>query len=178
MARLSREELKRCRATKSIEFIEELFAGLRFEFLVGPGLKVDMPTAFIEDFGRYASIVNPEGGSERLNAFDALSLLESMCRTWARLCYLVIPFWKEVLHNKALLDQEVTKLSEIEDVCVKILAIELELNLQKLRDIQDAFFQKVTAIAELEQKVASLSIKFLNFANLEMREHERHLQRG
>lgn len=45
------------------------------------------------------------------------------------------------------------------------------MSLQKLRDIQYTFFQRGTAIAELEQQVAVLSVKPLNVAN-----YHRHCQ--
>ena len=165
MFKLSRDELNRRRAAKPIQTTEEMFEALGFDDLVEPGVKVELSTAFHDVFERYARITNPEDGGEKVFAFDAHRLVESLCRMWAELYGTVATSREEVLRDKALLEEEVRKLSEAEEKHVKKLAGELEVCQGKLQAVQHSYMERGTAIEKLEALVAALSVKPSNVTN-------------
>lgn len=151
--------------SKLIQSTEEMFEALGFNDLVEPGVKVKLSTAFHNVFERYARITNPEDGGEKVFAYDAHRLVESVSRMWAELYSTVATSQEEVLRDKALLKEEVLKLSEDEEKHVKELAGELEVCKGKLQTVQQSYMERGTEIDKLEALVASLSVKPLNVTN-------------
>lgn len=78
MIKLSRDELNRRRAAKPTQSTDKMFEALGSNDLVEPGLKIELSTAFHDVFERYARITNPEDRGEKVFAFDALRLIESV----------------------------------------------------------------------------------------------------
>lgn len=158
MFRLFRDKPQSRCGTKPIHSTKEIFESLGFFKLVEPGSKLKCIRPFMTLWAVWP-LFNPKEGDNKMYAFDAHLLVESMCWFRVDLYGTYDTYWEEVLRDKALLKKEIKKLSKAEEGRVKMLTGKPDVCRQQIRAIQNSLMERGTKIERIEQRIAPLSIK-------------------